>query len=98
MKGELLRVLWRGGGLEPASEDVEHQQMQGLDGVDGGDGKQVQSEMVGTSAEGSKRKFEAVEEDDGVLEKRIRGSSDETPNHLEKNDLMKVITVRDLGS
>uniref|UniRef100_M4EHU7 Uncharacterized protein n=1 Tax=Brassica campestris TaxID=3711 RepID=M4EHU7_BRACM len=57
---------------------VEHQQTQGLDGVDGGEGKQVQSEMVGTSAEGSKRKFEAVEEDDGVLEKRIRGSSNET--------------------
>ncbi|KAG5415396.1 hypothetical protein IGI04_002963 [Brassica rapa subsp. trilocularis] len=66
------------GELEPAGEDVEHQQTQGLDGVDGGEGKQVQSEMVGTSAEGSKRKFEAVEEDDGVLEKRIRGSSNET--------------------
>ncbi|KAH0943069.1 hypothetical protein HID58_002706 [Brassica napus] len=81
-----------------AENNGERGTSSGLDGVDGGDGKQVQSEMVGTSAEGSKRKFEAVEEDDGVLEKRIRGSSDETPNHLEKNDLMKVITVRDLGS
>ncbi|KAH0903765.1 hypothetical protein HID58_043268 [Brassica napus] len=66
------------GELEPAGEDGEYQQTQGLDGVDGGDGKQVQSEMVGTSAEGSKRKFEAVEDDDGVLEKKIRGSSNET--------------------
>ncbi|CAN6801919.1 unnamed protein product [Brassica oleracea] len=66
------------GELEPAGEDGEYQQTQGLDGVDGGDGKQVQSEMVGTSAEGSKRKFEAVEDDNGLLEKRIRGSSNET--------------------
>ncbi|KAF3603573.1 hypothetical protein F2Q69_00037107 [Brassica cretica] len=85
------------GELEPAGEDGEYQQTQGLDGVDGGDGKQVQSEMVGTSAEGSKRKFEAVEDDNGLLEKRFEEALTKQ-NHLEKNDVMKVTTVRDLGS
>lgn len=58
--------------VEPEGEDVKQQQPHGLDG------RQVQSEMVGTSAQGCKRKFEAVEEADGVLVKRVRGSSDET--------------------
>ncbi|ESQ37233.1 hypothetical protein EUTSA_v10002589mg [Eutrema salsugineum] len=57
--------------------DLEQKQ-QGLDGVQEADDKQVKSEIGGTSSEGSKRKFEAVEEADDILEKRIRGSSDAT--------------------
>ncbi|KFK39706.1 hypothetical protein AALP_AA3G278000 [Arabis alpina] len=58
--------------------DGDEQQQQGVDGVEEAKVKQVESEMVGTSSEGSKRKFEAVEKVDDVREKRIRSSSDAT--------------------
>lgn len=52
------------------------QQQQDLGGVEEGNASQVQSEMVGTSSEGSKRKFDAAEQADDNPEKRLRGSTD----------------------
>ncbi|KAL1213489.1 hypothetical protein V5N11_008355 [Cardamine amara subsp. amara] len=58
--------------------DGEEQQKQGLDG----DVMKVQSEMVGTSSEGSKRKFDSVEQADDIVEKRLRGSTDGSGDNL----------------
>ncbi|EOA31898.1 hypothetical protein CARUB_v10015127mg [Capsella rubella] len=71
-------------GPADASDDVVHdlpnvdgeQQQKDLGGVEEADGTQVQSDMVGTSPEGSKRKFDATGEADDNLEKRLRGSAD----------------------
>ncbi|KAL9292540.1 putative transcription factor interactor and regulator CCHC(Zn) family [Arabidopsis thaliana] len=54
------------------------QQQQGLDGVEEANATQVDSEMVGISSEGSKRKFDAVEQGDENPEKRLRGITDAT--------------------
>lgn len=72
--------------LEPTVQDLaggdgEQQQQQGLDDVEEGHVTQVQSEMVGTSSEGSKRKFEA----DDILDKRIRRSSSDATEGLGVN-------------
>ncbi|XP_010466789.1 PREDICTED: uncharacterized protein LOC104746938 [Camelina sativa] len=62
--------------------DGEQQQQQG---VEEARATQVQSEMVGTSSEGSKRKFDATEQTDDNLEKRLRGSADDASEGLGVN-------------
>lgn len=62
----------------PVGDGEEEQQQQGLDGVEEVHTTQVQSEMVGTSSEGSKRKFDSAEQGDDNPEKRLRGSTDAT--------------------
>ncbi|XP_002863858.2 uncharacterized protein LOC9301674 [Arabidopsis lyrata subsp. lyrata] len=48
-------------------------EQKGLDGVEDGNVTQVK---VGTSPEGSKRKFDAGDQEDDIVEKRLKGSAD----------------------
>ncbi|CAE6227282.1 unnamed protein product [Arabidopsis arenosa] len=48
-------------------------EQKGLDGVEDGNVTQVK---VGTSSEGSKRKFDAGDQEDDIVEKRLKGSAD----------------------
>ncbi|XP_019096841.1 PREDICTED: uncharacterized protein LOC104767820 [Camelina sativa] len=65
--------------------EQQQQQQQGVDVVEDARATQVQSEMVGTSSGGSKRKFDATEQTDDNLEKRLRGSADDASEGLGVN-------------
>ncbi|CAN6990495.1 unnamed protein product [Brassica rapa subsp. trilocularis] len=103
VKGELLRVLWR----ESSNQRVKmlstsrRKVLMGLMEVRVSRCSLKWLELQQKGLKGSlkqwrrmmvfwKRGFEEV-----LTKQRVWGL---TPNHLEKNDLMKVITVRDLGS